>query len=93
MDKILLLTTCKACRGVTYLTTPDENGHATCQPCFACQGSGTQLEWVDLREFARLLSAITAEINPPRSWNCNKTPQITAVLSTSTRSGAVVAPK
>ena len=65
MDKIQILTNCKACNGVTYLTSTNGNGHVSCEPCSACQGSGTQLEWVDLREFTRLLNAIAAEDNPP----------------------------
>jgi hypothetical protein len=65
MDKIQIMTTCKACRGVTYLasssTTEDGNIHTTYQPCYACRGSGIQFVWIDLREFARLLDAIAAE--------------------------------
>ena len=65
MDKIQILATCKACSGVTYLTSTNESGYSVCQPCVACQGSGRQVEWIDLREFARLLNAIAAENKLP----------------------------
>jgi len=71
MYKIQLMTTCKACRGVTYLTgtitTEEGNLHTTYQPCQACRGSGVQLVWIELREFARLLAAIAAENRPRKT--------------------------
>jgi hypothetical protein len=71
MDKIQIMTTCKACRGVTYLaatvTTEEGNLHTTYQPCYACRGSGIQFEWIDLREFVRMLDAIRAEQRSPKS--------------------------
>jgi hypothetical protein len=70
MDKIQIMTTCKGCKGVTYLaatvTTEEGNLHTTYQPCYACRGSGIQLEWIDLKQFARLLAAIAAENNSPK---------------------------
>jgi hypothetical protein len=71
MDKIQIMTTCKACSGVTYLastvTTEDGNLHTTYRPCYACRGSGVQFEWIEVREFARLLDAIAAESRSPKS--------------------------
>jgi hypothetical protein len=75
MDKIQIMTTCQACRGVTYfastVTTEEGNLHTTYQPCYAscyaCRGSGIQLEWIDLREFVGMLDAIRAENRSPKS--------------------------
>ena len=68
MDKIQIMTTCKSCKGITYLsattTTEEGNLHTTYQPCHACRGSGIQLVWIDLKEFARMLAAIAAENHP-----------------------------
>jgi hypothetical protein len=80
MDKIQIMTTCKACRGVTYLaasvTTEDGNIHTTYQPCYACGGSGIQFVWIDLREFARLLNAIAAE-TPQKTSKHGNTDEMT----------------
>lgn len=71
MDKIQIMTTCKACSGVTYLATSveteDGNIHKTFLPCYACRGSGIQIVWIDLREFARMLEAIAAESRSSKS--------------------------
>ena len=73
MHRVQILTTCKACSGVTFLaasfTTENGNIHTTYHPCYACRGSGIQFEWIDLREFARLLAAIGAEDQPTKSQN------------------------
>ena len=77
MDKIQIMTTCKACSGVTYLaarvTAEDGNIHTTYQPCYACRGSGIQFAWIDLREFVRLLDAIAAENMPKNMQKQTKT--------------------
>ena len=61
MTKVQIMTTCKSCNGITYLsattTTEEGNLHTTYQPCHACRGSGIQLVWIDLKEFARMLAA------------------------------------
>ena len=70
MQKIQIIVTCQACCGRTYLISKaDGSSHTVCQPCYACQGSGTQVEWLDLREFAHLLKAISTENsrNPSKS--------------------------
>ena len=71
MYKVQILTTCKACSGATFLaasiTTENGNIRTTYQPCYACRGSGIQFEWIDLREFARLLDAIATEDRSTKS--------------------------
>jgi hypothetical protein len=80
MDKIQIMTTCKTCGGVTYLassvTTEEGNIHKTYQPCHTCRGSGTQIEWIELREFARLLSALQVGNSAPKNPYCVKLCQI-----------------
>lgn len=66
MDKIQILTTCQACNGKAYIPTREEismAGHKYIRhkPCPACDGSGKQTHWVDLHEFARMLTAIAVE--------------------------------
>ncbi len=66
MDKVQILTTCRACGGQAYLPTSEEMsvaGHKYFRhiPCTACQGSGKEARWIDMREFARMLMAIAVE--------------------------------
>jgi hypothetical protein len=66
MDKVQVLTTCRACGGQAYLLTSEEmsaNGRKYFRhlPCTACQGSGKEARWIDLQDFAKLLDAVAAE--------------------------------
>lgn len=61
MDKIQILTTCHVCLGAAYLPTQEvmssADGHTYVRhvPCTACQGSGKEARWIDIRDFADLL--------------------------------------
>ena len=66
MDKIQILTTCRACGGKAYLPTDEEMGVAGHKyfrhlPCTTCQGSGKEARWIDVQDFARMLIAIAVE--------------------------------
>jgi len=66
MEKIQILTTCQACSGRAYVPVGEETSctgakYIRHRPCFACQGSGKQTHWIDVKEFAMLLRASVAE--------------------------------
>jgi hypothetical protein len=66
MDKIQILTTCRACSGRAYLPSLEswdmrEGIHIHQTPCPACDGSGKEIRWIDLHELIGLLRAIAAE--------------------------------
>ena len=54
MDKVQILTTCRACGGQAYLPTNEEMSTADGRtyirhiPCVACAGSGRETRWIDL---------------------------------------------
>jgi len=69
MDTIPIKTTCQACQGEGYLPTGETfvlagRKHNRVAPCAACEGSGKEIRWVDLSDFANMLVAIQAEIQP-----------------------------
>ena len=61
MDKVQILTTCRACGGKAYLPTNEvmtsADGHTYIRhvPCSACAGSGRETRWIDIRDFVDLL--------------------------------------
>jgi hypothetical protein len=66
VDKIQILTTCRACSGRASLLSleaydPREGIHIRQTPCAACDGTGRELRWIDLRELIDLLRAVAAE--------------------------------
>ena len=66
MEKIQILTTCQAYSGQAYVPVGEEVSHTGAKyirhrPCFACQGSGKQIRWIEVQEFEMLLHAIAAE--------------------------------
>jgi hypothetical protein len=66
MEKIPILTICQACSGRAYVPVGEEVSltgakYIRHRPCFACQGSGKQTNWIDVQEFAMLLRASAAE--------------------------------
>jgi hypothetical protein len=66
MDKIQILTACRACSGRAYLPSLEsfdvrEGIHILQTPCAACDGSGRELRWIDLDDLLGLLRAIAAE--------------------------------
>jgi hypothetical protein len=66
MDKIQILTTCRACSGRAYLPSLEsydqrEGIHIRQTPCSACDGTGRELRWIGLRELIDLLRAVAAE--------------------------------
>ena len=69
MNKVQVLTTCRACGGKAYLPTDEEMGVAGHKyfrhlPCTACQGSGKEARWIDLQDFAKMLDAVEFEKQP-----------------------------
>ena len=74
MDKVQILTTCRACGGQAYLptnevmSTAQMDGHTSAIfRCTACAGSGRETRWIDLRDFVRMLNAIAMEDGNPRA--------------------------
>jgi hypothetical protein len=66
METIPIKTTCQACQGKRYLPTGETfvlagRKHNRVAPCTACEGSGKQVNWVGLQDFANMLMAIAAE--------------------------------
>ena len=66
MDKVQILTTCRACGGKAYLPTTEELSTAGRTyfrhlPCTTCQGSGKETRWIDIQDFAYMLTAIAVE--------------------------------
>ena len=62
MTKVQILTSCNVCNGAAFV--PAEAAiSASGEPytryvaCTACQGSGTQAQWIPLRQFVDLLEA------------------------------------
>ena len=67
MDKIQILTTCRACGGKAYLPTNEEMSisgrtYIRHRPCYTCQGSGKEARWIDVQDFAQMLKTIAAEV-------------------------------
>ncbi len=73
MDKVQILTTCRACGGQAYLPTNEEMSTADGRtyirhiPCVACAGSGRETRWINLLDFVRMLNAIAMEDGNPRA--------------------------
>jgi hypothetical protein len=73
MDKVQILTTCRACGGQAYLptnevmTSADGREYIRHIPCVACEGSGRETRWIDLHDFVRMLNAIAMEDGNPRA--------------------------
>jgi DnaJ-class molecular chaperone len=66
MEKIQILITCQSCNGHAYVPVGEEISttgvkYIRHRPCFACQGSGKQIRWIEVQEFEMLLHAIAAE--------------------------------
>ena len=66
METIPIKTTCQACQGERYLPTGETfvlagRRHNRLAKCQACEGTGKEIRWVDLQDFANMLVAITAE--------------------------------
>ena len=60
MHKVHILTPCEHCQGEAYLPLGEIESYAGepythYQPCPQCEGSGNQVRWVTLEEFAALL--------------------------------------
>ena len=60
MNEVPIKTACKACSGRGFVETGETfklcgRIHKRVGPCKVCEGKGTQLEWLDLHEFVRLL--------------------------------------
>ena len=65
-DEIQLRTTCRACGGKALLRTNEVLSISGWKffrhvPCAACEGSGKETRWIEIRDFARLLEAIAVE--------------------------------
>jgi hypothetical protein len=68
-ELIPLKTICQACQGEKYLPTGQTfvlagRTHNRLGPCAACEGSGKEIRWVDLGDFANMLVAIQVEKQP-----------------------------
>jgi hypothetical protein len=66
MNQIPIKTTCRACGGEGVLTnskifTLADRDYPLLSKCTACEGKGTQLTWVDVRQLDMLLHAIATE--------------------------------
>ena len=67
MDQISIKTTCQACQGKEYLPTGVTfvlagRTHERLAKCQACDGTGKEVIWIDLKDFShRLLQAVLAE--------------------------------
>ena len=67
MDTVPIKTTCQACQGKEYLPTGDSyvlggRTHNQLAKCEACDGTGKQVIFIDLKDFSqRLLQAVLAE--------------------------------
>jgi hypothetical protein len=66
MQQIPIKSVCNACGGAGLLPTGQiyilgERQHPVLNKCIACEGKGTLLSWVDVRELIQLLNAIEAE--------------------------------
>ena len=67
MESIPIKTTCQACQGKEYLPTGETfvlggRTHERLAKCQACDGTGKEVIWIDLKDFSqRLLQAILAE--------------------------------
>ncbi|MGA2502527.1 MAG: hypothetical protein ABSG01_00390 [Anaerolineales bacterium] len=66
MDQIPIKRTCNACGGEGVLSTGKiftlaGRDHPLLTRCFACDGKGTLLTWVDVHQFAEMLLAIAVE--------------------------------
>jgi len=66
MNKVQILTICQACSGQAYVPVGEEVSptgakYIRHRRCFFCDGTGKQTHWVDLDEFARMLTAIAVE--------------------------------
>ena len=60
MNEVPIKTACPACAGRGFAPTGEifklcGRVHQRVGPCQACEGKGTQLTWLDLHEFVRLL--------------------------------------
>jgi len=69
MDTIPIKTTCQACQAKAYLPTGETfvlagRTHNRLGPCTSYEGSGKEIRWVDLQDFANMLTAIQAEKQP-----------------------------
>ena len=65
-EMVPLKTTCQACQGEKYLPTGETfylagRWHSRMAKCEACDGSGKEIRWVDMQDFANMLFAIAAE--------------------------------
>jgi hypothetical protein len=71
MDRIQILTTCRACSGRARLPSlesfdPREGIRIRQTPCSACDGTGREVRWIDLGELIDLLRAVAAkEVEEP----------------------------
>jgi len=69
MNKVQILIICQVCSGRAYVPVGEETSYTGMKyirhrPCFACQGSGKQIRWIEVQEFEMLLHAIAAEKQP-----------------------------
>ena len=69
MDKIKILTTCRACGGKAYIPMDEEMStsgrtYVRHRPCYTCQGSGKEARWIDVQDFAQILKSIVSEAVP-----------------------------
>lgn len=67
MDTVPIKTTCRACQGRQYLPNGKTyvlagRTHERTAKCEACDGTGREVIWIDLKDFShRLLQAVLAE--------------------------------
>ena len=67
MNTVPIKTTCQACQGQEYLPTGETyvlagRTHERTAKCAACDGTGKEVIWIDLRDFSqKLLQAVLAE--------------------------------
>jgi DnaJ-class molecular chaperone len=66
MNKVQILTACQACNGRAYVPVGEEVSptgvkYIRHRPCSVCQGSGKQIRWIDVQEFANLLHSFVIE--------------------------------
>ena len=66
MNEIPLKVDCPACSGRGIVPSKETfvlagRTHFRHRKCIACEGSGKQLKWIDLGDFANMLVAIQAE--------------------------------
>ena len=70
MDTVPIKTVCSACQGREYLPTGETyilagRTHERTTKCEACDGTGKEVRWIDLKDFSqRMLQAILDDQQP-----------------------------